>query len=220
MAYDFYLDKMLLPVAPPKLEVKVGGNNKTVHLINDGEVNLLKERGLVEISFEALLPNVKYPFAKYSGGMKMAEYYLRQMYDLKEKNKPFQFIVSRSMLRGKNLFSTNIKVCMEDLQIIEDAKNGFDITVSIKLKEYRDYGTKTIPLDEQGNAENVQQKRETAQAPVTEGQSYTVVKGDSLWKIAKSSYGKGSDYSRIYEANKSQIKNPNLIYPGQVFVLP
>lgn len=50
--------------------------------------------------------------------------------------------------------------------------------------------------------------------------TYTVVKGDSLWKIAKSVYGKGSMWKTIYEANKDIIKNPNLIYVGQVLEIP
>ena len=49
---------------------------------------------------------------------------------------------------------------------------------------------------------------------------YTVVKGDNLSKIAKRFYGKTSYWKNIYEANLDQIKNPNLIYPGQQLVIP
>jgi nucleoid-associated protein YgaU len=48
----------------------------------------------------------------------------------------------------------------------------------------------------------------------------TVVKGNSLWRIARRAYGDGMFYTVIFEANQSQIKDPNLIYPGQVFTLP
>ena len=44
--------------------------------------------------------------------------------------------------------------------------------------------------------------------------------GDCLWNIAKQLYGKGSDYTKIYNANTDKISNPNLIYPGQVLTLP
>ena len=50
--------------------------------------------------------------------------------------------------------------------------------------------------------------------------SYTVKSGDSLWKISEQMYGNGNDWRRIYEANKDQIKNPDLIYPGQTFKIP
>jgi nucleoid-associated protein YgaU len=48
----------------------------------------------------------------------------------------------------------------------------------------------------------------------------TVVHGDSLWRISRKIFGHGIRYTLIYEANASQIRNPNLIYPGQVFVVP
>jgi nucleoid-associated protein YgaU len=48
----------------------------------------------------------------------------------------------------------------------------------------------------------------------------TVTRGDSLWRLSQASYGAGTRYAVIYKANKEQIRNPNLIYPGQVFVMP
>ncbi|NLT50179.1 MAG: LysM peptidoglycan-binding domain-containing protein [Ignavibacteria bacterium] len=51
---------------------------------------------------------------------------------------------------------------------------------------------------------------------------YTVVKGDYLWKIAKKKehYGNGFAWPKIYNANKDKIKNPDLIYPNQIFTVP
>ena len=51
-------------------------------------------------------------------------------------------------------------------------------------------------------------------------QTYTVVSGDSLSKIAKHYYGDASKWHRIHEANREQIKNPDLIYPGQKLRIP
>jgi nucleoid-associated protein YgaU len=47
-----------------------------------------------------------------------------------------------------------------------------------------------------------------------------VVRGDNLWNIARAHYGEGFRYTMIFDANKDQIRDPNLIYPGQVFSLP
>ena len=47
-----------------------------------------------------------------------------------------------------------------------------------------------------------------------------VVRGDSLWNIARAHYGTGFRHTLIYGANKDQIRDPDLIYPGQVFSLP
>lgn len=222
--YDFYLNKCLLPVAPPKLSVKINNANETVTLINEGEINILKKAELTDIEFECRIPQEKYPFAVYKSGFKGADYFLDYFESLKTSKKPFQFIVCRKRPTGKRLFDTNIKVSMEDYKITEDAKNGFDVLVKIKLKQWRDYGTKTVNISfsmEKPKA-SVEPQREatTSPAPAT-AQTYTVVKGDCLWNIAKKFYGNGSKYSIIYNANKSVIGgNPNLIYPGQVLTIP
>ena len=50
--------------------------------------------------------------------------------------------------------------------------------------------------------------------------SYTVQRGDSLWKIAKEQLGSGTQWNRIYEANQNAIRDPNLIYVGQQLTIP
>lgn len=54
----------------------------------------------------------------------------------------------------------------------------------------------------------------------TAGNTIVVQPGNSLWKMARESYGEGVRYTVIYEANRDQIANPDLIYPGQVFSVP
>jgi len=51
-------------------------------------------------------------------------------------------------------------------------------------------------------------------------QAFIVQPGNSLWRIARRSYGAGLRYTVIYQANRAQIRNPDLIYPGQVFAIP
>ena len=222
--YDFYLNKCLLPVAPPKLTVKINNANKTVTLINEGQINLLKKAELTDLEFECRIPQEPYPFAVYKSGFKGTDYFLDYFETLKMNQKPFQFIVCRTKPTGKRLFDTNIKVSMEDYKITEDAKEGFDLMVDIKLKQWRDYGTKTVNIsfDMSRPKASVEPQRETGASPApTEAQTYTVVKGDCLWNIAKKFYGNGSKYSVIYNANRSVIGgNPNLIYPGQVLTIP
>jgi nucleoid-associated protein YgaU len=62
---------------------------------------------------------------------------------------------------------------------------------------------------------------EKAAAPkAPEAKYYTVVKGDSLSKIAKAQYGDAMKYPVIFEANKPMLKDPDKIYPGQVLRIP
>ena len=57
-------------------------------------------------------------------------------------------------------------------------------------------------------------------ASVPRVQAVTVQKGDTLWAISQARYGSGFLYVRVFEANKGDIRNPDLIYPGQIFTLP
>ena len=66
---------------------------------------------------------------------------------------------------------------------------------------------------------NVQSGSSTAAAPAA-GQTYTVVGGDTLSKIAKKFYGNANAWNTIFQANKDQIKNPDMIHPGQVLKIP
>ena len=223
MAYYFYLGKTLLPVAPQKLQLKIKGANKTYTLINEGEINVLKTPGLTDIEFDALLPNVKYPIATCKSGFTRAKTFLEVLKNYKQDKETFQFIVTRTLPNGKMLFDTNMKVSLESYTIKEDAKNyGMDVMVTIKLKQYRDYKTKICNIQFASSKPKVvvQLTRPVENPPKPANQTYTVVKGDCLWNIAKKFYGNGSKYTVIYNANKDKIKNPNLIYPGQVLTIP
>jgi len=224
MAYYFYLDKVLLPIAPSKLQLKVNNQNKTLTLINDGEINILKKPKLTDIDFDAMIPQVKYPFALYKDGFQKASYYLKKLEQLKISQEPFQFIVTRTLPNGSMLFDTNLKVSLEDYKIKEDKKEGFDMVISVSLKQYKDYGTKTanVTFTQSKPKATVQASRpaESSPAPKTTSKTHKVVKGDTLWAIAKKFYGNGSQYPKIFNANKDKIKNPNLIYPGQVLTIP
>ena len=130
----------------------------------------------------------------------------------------------RSIREGpgrSSFFDTNQKVSLEDYDITEDAEEGGDITVSLSLKVYQDYGIAVIPLPQEPGEEitaapTEERSAETAPSPKV----YTVVRGDCLWAIAKRILGNGSRWREIYGLNQDKIKNPNLIYPGQVLVLP
>jgi hypothetical protein len=59
--------------------------------------------------------------------------------------------------------------------------------------------------------------------PLTEmppGRVITIKPGDYLWRIARERYGAGFQYTLIYDANHQQIKDPDLIFPGQIFLVP
>jgi hypothetical protein len=220
---EVYLDKILLPVTPGKIPVKIPGQNKTLNLINGMEINFIKTAKLTEIIFDALLPETLYPFAQYAAGFQPAKFFLDAIEQLKLTLKPFQLIIFRD-----KSFSTNLKVSLEDYQILEDqADQGFDVMVKINLKKYEDFATKVIQIEKSEEpVATVEEERPAETAPSAD--TYTVAAGDSLWAIAQKMLGSGQRYTEIYEANAGALDAKNdasgaskyTIYPGQVLTLP
>jgi nucleoid-associated protein YgaU len=73
-----------------------------------------------------------------------------------------------------------------------------------------------------GNAAKASPAEDETSTPTIVAELVTakVVRGDSLWRISRTMLGHGVRYTQIYAANTQQIRDPRLIYPGQVFVLP
>lgn len=215
MMYKFMFDKVLLPVAPSKLQLKMTNKNTTMTLINDGEINLLKSPGLTEISFEVMLPHVEYPFAVYENGYLPIPYFLSMFEQLKASRNPFQFIVTRISPKGDPLYNNDIKVSLEDYTVTDDVKEGFDVTVSISLKEYKEYKTKKLDIQTINGERHATIETQRYNAPaITQLKAHTVVKGDTLWGICKKYLGDGSKCYEIAKINN--ITDPNKIFHGQV----
>ncbi|MGH8174191.1 MAG: LysM peptidoglycan-binding domain-containing protein [Rhodanobacteraceae bacterium] len=74
------------------------------------------------------------------------------------------------------------------------------------------------PPSKKADFSNVESGVETTAPVLTE--TYTFVKGDTLSKIAKHFYGNANDWRQIFEANRDQLSNPDLIKPGQILTIP
>lgn len=87
-------------------------------------------------------------------------------------------------------------------------------------------GTHRLRLDQLGSGGQVLSRleypfvREDLTGRELRAGSVVVQPGESLWRIARSSYGVGTRFTVIFEANRGTIRNPNLIYPGQMFNVP
>ncbi len=221
MAYYFFIGDMMLPVPPAKMNVKVNNKNKTINLINEGEVNIIKAQGLTEISFDARLPNQNYPFADYDTSFsssltsqltgsnfsfKKADYFLDNFKTSKLSNLPVRLIITR-MRNWQLLFDTNMLVTLEDYGIDEDADNGFDLVVPLRFKQYRPYGTKEceVTTDENG-VQHISVKETRPAYDKTVPNAYKIRNEQSMWEVCKRMSGGSLDWREVME--KNSITNP------------
>ncbi len=217
--YLCYMNGILMPVAPSKISTKIKNKNRTITLINEGEANILKSAGLQEISFNMMIPAYKYPFALYLGGIFLPiSYYLEILEKLKNDRKPFQLIIIREGILGSLGFDTNLKVSLEDYQILEDAGNGRDISVSVKLKQYQEKVNTAVRVvaTALGGTKYILGKVRDTSSKVAE-KTYKVKEGDTLYTIAKKELGNGEKYRELVTLNK--LGNPREIEVGQVIRL-
>ncbi len=216
MAYEVYIDDMLLPIPPQKIPIKYPGQNETATLINGEEINITHPPGLAEISIDVVIPQMDYPCASWDGSVEDAEEFISRLQDLKESGDTFEFIVIRDS------FDTNMDVTLEDYNVSDDVKEGLDLVVSLTMKEARHYGTKImnfaiVPEQPIPAAASPEPERPAAQPQV---KTYTVKSGDCLWNIAKKQLGDGNRWKEIHNLNLDKISNPNLIHAGLVLVMP
>lgn len=206
--YNLYLR---LPVNPESIEIDSPFSINTIDVVSLGEVPIPGERGLKTISFSSFFPeHYNESYCEYEDFPKPSEW-VKQIEEWRDTRFNIRIIVTGTEI--------SIPVFVSEFTIEpERAGSPGDIYYSISLTEFKAPQVRIIE-----EKKKVTAKPARPPAPKPKPKTYTVVRGDSLWKIAAkpSIYGKGADWRKIYNANKGVVgKNPNLIYPGQKLVIP
>lgn len=94
--------------------------------------------------------------------------------------------------------------------------SGYSVELDTINMDYSDI----VASDADGNVVTDTVATAPSAPPASTGLTYTVVTGDYLRKLAQRFYGNGNLYTKIFEANRDKISDPNLIFPGQVFTIP
>lgn len=215
--YQFWLsanserEKVLLPVNPEQITVKHGSNNEKVTITGLGEITIMQSRTAVQFSFSSFFPARYFPGAKTKTIISPLEL-IGKINTWRESKKPIHFIVTSC---GIDIYCT-----IESFSYTEKGGDVGTYEYSMTLKEYREITVRQIEvnaLTQKATITDTEQRVDNTQKPKT----YTVVKGDCLYNIAKKFYSDGSQWKRIYDANKQTIGgNPNKIYAGQVLTIP
>lgn len=219
---DIYLtnltngDRLRFPMLPTEVSIKMANQFANYTILSIGEVQLPSGTSLDTISWSGIFP-----------GQKRAGSRAPYIFDWQDPKAIYRWIEQLKTqygmpVKARLLITESPINCDVYLSSFTGTPTGGygDINYSISLIQAKD-----IRISIAGNQAKQERQPTTAAAPARPSppaaKTYTVKKGDSLWKIAQSCYGNGSNYSKIYDANSGLIgSNPNLIYPGQVLTIP
>ena len=162
------------------------------------------QRTPVLISVVETQPNGAFYVAGQSAGGSTVRLYLNDSYvaqGISSSAGNYSFSVTRGLITGQYRVRID-EIDASGTKVVSRAEVVFDYVV---------------PAQAQGGSNSTSR---AGAVEVPEIKSITVNSGDSLWRISSKFYGEGIRYTVIYRANSGQIRDPNLIYPGQVFVVP
>jgi nucleoid-associated protein YgaU len=210
-----------LPINPDQFSIKTKSSNKTYELVNIGEINILRDIPLRDISFKSLLPDSPdYPYVVTKNEFQYPKFYLDKFREYKQNKKPVRLIIIRKTNNASTDFSTNMLVSIEDFEENEEAGSFGWWNFSISLKEYKEYSSKKISLKSSPvqNTQTAIQKNVERPTTKTPPKTYKIKDGDTLWAIAKKELNNGSKYTEIAKLNN--IPNPSVISVGKIIKLP
>lgn len=198
--------ELVLPVTPAGYTWSHPNRVETIQLDQIGEINLPGGAMMGSCTLDrVLLPAKLYAFCN-PGAVADPYTYLEQLERWSDEGTVVRFLISGTPV--------NEPVLIESIdQGEQDGTN--DLYVTIRMKQYQKPEVPVLAVSGGG----AQTSRDDSTGASQE-RTYTVQRGDTLWGIAQKYYGSGLSYKRLASANSDQIKNPNLIYPGQVLTIP
>ncbi|PIC87985.1 hypothetical protein CSV72_02220 [Sporosarcina sp. P20a] len=199
---------LILPVPPSSMTVTMGTKVMTFEPTVLGEIELPRGRKPISFSLEGMLPGLNQSISDRDSDIS-PESVIEKIRSWTESKRPggkeLRFIVTGT--------DWNIPVFLRDIE--PEYSGGYgDIKYTMFLTELRPFTVKEVKRTTSGKKES----RPSKPTPKV----HVVVKGDSLWKIAKKYKRKGNDWRELWNANKKNLKskNPNLIYPGEKLIIP
>ncbi len=207
--------RMALSMLPEKTRNKGYAKFQTYDIINVGEVKLPKGTELLSFSWSGILPGENRNGASFvkSRHWRDPNVILKLWERWRKEGTKLRLMVTET--------SINHDVYLDSLTAEAKGGNGdyeYDISF-IEAKRVAIYTVSELNI-KPSTVTNANSASSRPPAAATAAKTHTVVSGDTLWAIAQKHLGAGKRYMEIFNLNKDKLKNPNLIYPGQVLTLP
>lgn len=212
--YQIWLEagkkKCQLPVNPESIKIQRNSNNQSVTIAGLGEATILQEPKAAIISFSSFFPKTYFPGCAVKNPLLPHAYI----------NAISTWMNDKAVVR---LYITKCDIVWyATIESFSYSQSGGDVgsyDYAISLKSYKTVKSRQININK--NKAFVPKKTNSRVNTKSKPKTYTVKSGDCLYNIAKKYYGDGSEYTKIYEANKKIIgSNHNLIKEGQVLTIP
>lgn len=222
LSYNNNAEAIEFPVLPEKIEVSENGSSKSYDISKLGEINVIKNQKLREISFDSIFPAIWYPGANVTE----RELFIPSHYIVEKINKWRSYKKPMRLVMTGSTMNINIPVSIEKFVWSEEGGAVGDIRFQISFKEYRFYAAKKIKVDKKtttsGEKTVIMNKNQSPPRPDTRVQpkTYKLVAGDNLWKVAKKFLGDGSKYKQIQKLNGIKDSELRKLPIGKVIKLP
>jgi len=203
-----------LPVLPSEIGPSIRGDGAGHDVYKLGKINVIKDRDLAEYTIESLFPAQSYPFITASIVLEPRAYidYIMKWWDSK---RPIRFTAVTATME------VNTPVSIEGFEWKEVAGSPGDISFSLRLKEYRFYAARRVQVAQQsGGGATVQKPKPKRPDERVPPKTYTLVAGDSLWKVAQKVLGDGSRWREIQKLNGLSDAQLKSLPVGMVLKLP
>lgn len=228
-------EKLLIPVNPPKVEIKVSGNNQSVTLAELGETSILQSPKAETLSFSSFFPAKPLPFAQYAASLdNLSDFNSDGTVNVRD-------LAARARAQGTNFVTTDtisenrakvlphycisfisdifkrkipvrVYITMCDFIHFMSVENftysqkGGDVGSYDYSISFKEYQDIKVRQVTVQNGKAVVPKKTAARvSTVTKPATYIVKAGDSIYDLAKKYYGDTSAYRKIYDANKRFI---------------
>lgn len=223
--YQFWLstnddkERLRLPVLPGSIDMSNESKNESVDISGLGEVTVLQDEPATTIQFSSFFPVNASSLTEYSNIPKPWDA-IKKIEKWKESREPLRFLVTGT--------SINMPVSVDSFKYGEEGGAVGDLTYDLTLKEFEFVSIRKIKVKV---PKKKKKKKKSRPSSKKKPRTHRVVKGDTLWDLAKRYYGNSLQWRKIWNdpSNKKMMikrdsRNRRMpghwIFPGQVLKIP